>query len=145
MTVETFWHVGILVFDLDAAIGRFSKLLGVTFNRLSADVDVVGHSEGQGSLHLDAAFSAEGPPFYELMQAHEDGIWGRQQGEGVHHVALWEPDINRRFAKLRELGAVEELLLSFPDSRLLAYLTPASAHGVRMEFVDERFKPDFGY
>jgi len=145
MTVEPFWHIGILVYELDAGIERFSELLGVTFNRVAADVDVVEDGGTAGSLHLEAAFSAEGPPFYELIQAQEGGIWGRQHGEGIHHVAVWQPEVDRRLEELRAKRATSEVLLRNPEGRLIAYLTPDSAHGTRIELVDARFKADFGF
>ena len=76
MTFGTFWHVGILVYDLEAAIARFSDLLGLHFNRVDADADLIGDAGSVTPVHVDAAFSVEGPPFYELLQAQNGGVRG---------------------------------------------------------------------
>jgi catechol 2,3-dioxygenase-like lactoylglutathione lyase family enzyme len=145
MTVETFWHIGILVYDLDAAIARFSDLLGLHFNRVDADADLLGDDGAMTPVHVDAAFSVEGPPFYELILAQSAGVWGRQQGEGVHHVGLWQGGIEAKLEELRAKGARTEALLRDPGARLLAYLAPEGAHGTRIELVDDGFRSAFGF
>ncbi|MDP9236312.1 MAG: hypothetical protein M3P30_02755 [Chloroflexota bacterium] len=53
--------------------------------------------------------------------------------------------MDRRLKELRAKRATSEALFRNPQGRLIAYLTPDSAFGTRIELVDERFKPDFGY
>jgi catechol 2,3-dioxygenase-like lactoylglutathione lyase family enzyme len=146
MTIDTFWHVGILVQDLEGAAARFSEVLGVTFgDPVEAHFDELTETGEIEPQKLRVAFSREGPPHYELCQAHDSGIWGRQQGDGVHHLALWEDDVGSRLTELRRFGVDAEMLLRTPDKNLVAYLSPRSVHGIRFEVVASGLKPIFGY
>ena len=40
-------------------------------------------------------YSLPGPPYIELVQMADTslGIWGPEQGEGLHHIAFADPDV----------------------------------------------------
>ena len=141
MPVSPFYHFGILVEDLDTAIDRFAELFGLTFigprtfrvNRL-ADPD-------EHPLEVQAAYSHQGPPHLELIQAVGDGLYSPSR-LGFHHVGLWDPAIDaNRLAYLSQKALRSDARVISPDDSTLAWFSqPSSACGIRFEFVDESMK-----
>ena len=141
MAVSPFYHFGILVEDLDAAIERYADLFGLTFigprtfliNRL-ADPD-------EHCLEVQAAYSHQGPPHLELIEAVGDGLYSPSR-LGFHHVGLWDPAIDaNRATFLDERALRSDARVIRPDDATLAWFShPSSACGIRFEFVDESMK-----
>jgi catechol 2,3-dioxygenase-like lactoylglutathione lyase family enzyme len=142
MTARNFFHIGILVNDLDAAIKRFSEVLELTFVEPTvAHVEYL-EEDGRGSRPADirVSYAQQGPPYYELLEAHNDGIYGRQHGEGVHHVGAWEPHCEQRLKELVEKHHLRAEATQYtPDRKriIVSYFYPDGFHGVRLEILDE--------
>jgi hypothetical protein len=68
-----FFHLGILVRDIDQAARDFSALLGLRFEPVRAAPVVTGEV-------MRFRYSLDGPPFLELVQMAGSGIWGRLRG-----------------------------------------------------------------
>jgi len=139
MTAAPFFHVGILVNDLDAAIKRFSEVMDVSFvEPVVAHVDYLEESWRTSPCDLRVAYTNQGPPYIELLEAQGDGIYGVHQGEGVHHVGVWDPDCEARLEALQKRGMRTEAIQFTPDRRIIvAYFYPGHLHGTRLEIVDE--------
>ena len=137
MSSPGFFHVGILVEDLDVAIEHFSALLPLTFGRprtLAIDEwDPV--TDAVRGRELRFIYSDEGPPYVELMQFQDDGVWGRQHGEGLHHVGFWQPGFDDRLTEIPALGHPVETWMPRASEATAAYLRPELLHGTRVELV----------
>ena len=141
MKVSPFYHFGILVENLDEAIERYADLFGLTFigprtfllNRL-ADPD-------EHYLEVQAAYSHQGPPYLELIEAAGDGLYSPTR-LGFHHVGLWDPVIDaNRETYLSEKALLSDARVITPaDSTLAWFSQPSGACGIRFEFVDESLK-----
>src|SRR4051794_41170648 len=139
MPTETFFHVGIVVPDLDAALERYASLLGIPFTPVQ-DVYVPRLDDGVRSepIRLRIAYSTGSPPYYELLEATGEGIYGAANAGGVHHVGIWEADCERRVQELRRLGLQLEATQYTPEGRIIvAYFDPGPLDGTRIEIVDE--------
>jgi catechol 2,3-dioxygenase-like lactoylglutathione lyase family enzyme len=139
MTATNLYHVGILVTDIEAAKAHFAALLGLTFGetRVVALKDVEDHGVVT-DVDLPVAYSVEGPPFLELIEAREGGTWGIQHGEGLHHVGVWQDDLAERVAELLAAGHAAECVVRRPDGTMMAtYLDVEHphVHGTRLELV----------
>jgi len=142
MTASPFYHFGILVEDLDAAIERFADLFGLTFNdpatfRLNRLADPEEHR-----LDVRVAYSRQGPPYLEIIEATGDGLYAPSQGLGFHHVGLWDPAIDtNRETYLSEKALRSEARVITSAGGTFAWCSqPSSACGIRFEFVDESIK-----
>jgi catechol 2,3-dioxygenase-like lactoylglutathione lyase family enzyme len=138
------YHFGVLVYNLEEAIERFSDLFGLTFNdptdiRLNRLADPDEHP-----FDLRATYSRQGPPFMELLEANGNGVYGAHHGEGLHHVGLWDPSIatnKSMYIDKKNMSVEGEVLL--PTGDVFAwYAKSDTAHGVRFEFVDEAARAD---
>ena len=143
MTFISFFHVGFLVNDLDSAMESFGSAFGVTWT--VPDIGTVAAWEedrGDFTLGLKIAYSKQGPPYVELLQSQESGLYARSQGEGFHHVGLWEPDCETRQAEFISRG-MEPIHTQFTADRdiIVSYFDPEKMHGVMLELVDMARKP----
>jgi catechol 2,3-dioxygenase-like lactoylglutathione lyase family enzyme len=149
----TYHHVGVLVPDMDDAIRWFADVLGITF-RPPARMTTTGRidpgefgddEQHEGVSHL--AWSADGPPYYELAEAKGEGH-GRgmhsldKQGPGLHHVGTFVVDVDAEIARLRERGVALQGQVVAPDGRTLVCWTErAPETGLAVEYIDERLRP----
>ncbi len=139
MTAANFFHVGILVPDLEEGMERFAEVLGLAFKTPAvAHVDRFEQKSRVEELDLRITWSVEGPPYLELLESQDnDGLYGRAQ-EGMHHIGLWEPDPEALMERLTGLGLRNEGVQYTPDDRILAaYTAPHELYGTRLEFIEE--------
>jgi catechol 2,3-dioxygenase-like lactoylglutathione lyase family enzyme len=130
-----FFHVGILVADLEAAVERFSKVFGLEFADIG-DMPVSLHGAEEGDVTLRATYSRQGPPHIELVEAHGDGIFSAKHGDGVHHIGVWSPEFSA-YDPGRCLP-VSVRVNMMPGDPSMWLSDPADLHGTRIEYVDER-------
>ncbi len=124
---EPFFHVGILVADLEAAQADFGALLGVEFEPVSSTVVASGEK-------TRFCYSLQGPPYLELMEMTGTGSWSPEVGEGLHHLGLSDPSVPGRCAVF---GNRTELVSATEDGTpRVAFTRPEALHGVRLEYFD---------
>jgi catechol 2,3-dioxygenase-like lactoylglutathione lyase family enzyme len=144
MTGTPHSHVGFLVENLEAAMARFTEVLGVTFNEPREVYFDHLHDPEPRQTMIRIAFSKEGPPHYELIEGDRAGMYALDAGEGIHHVGVWEPDAEHRMEALMARGVAVEARVMLSDGSLLTWFNdPADLHGVRVEFVDDADRPTF--
>lgn len=133
-----FMHIAVLVEDLHESIEDFSSKLGASFTSPATTELDNFHQEGERrSLSVVCAYSRTGPPYYELIQAHESGIFGRES-LGFHHIGLWGDGSTSQLDTLTARGFEPEGIQYTPDGHILiAYFKPSGLNGLRMELINE--------
>jgi hypothetical protein len=141
--MQPFFHIGILVADLDEAIADFGRIFKVRFNPPS--VVHVGMVWKATTMELDVrvSYSVDGPPYLELIEGHETGYYSLERGEGIHHVGLWVPDLEKTMsaAERFKMLHIDATLPNKASGCITSMSAPASLHGVRLELIDERRRP----
>ena len=122
-----FFHIGILVHDIDAAAGDFSRLLGLEFEPARSAPVVSGEL-------MRFRYSLQGPPYLELVQIAGAGIWGPGQGEGLHHIAFGEPDLPGRCAAFD--GRADTVVQREDGTARVIFTRPEALHGIRLEYLE---------
>ena len=127
-------HLALIVRDLDAQGVLPVAALGLAprdrTSVVAEDVDVVFVPVASADVELLQPRSAEGALARVLA--------GR--GEGLHHIALWVPDLEAALTKAVHAG----LRVAGPAPRRgahgtrIAFLHPSSLHGVLVELVERR-------
>ena len=121
-------HVGIAVADIRAAT-EFYRALGL-------DVE---SSEEVGTQQVRAHFIAAGEATLELLEATADtspiARYLGKRGPGLHHITLRVDDIAAALAQLKARGVrlIDEQPRRGAEGALVAFIHPASAHGVLVE------------
>jgi methylmalonyl-CoA epimerase len=127
-------HIGIAVDDLDAALAFYTDALGL-------EVDATEDVPSQG---VRAHFVRVGSAALELLEATSEESPIRRfvsrRGPGIHHITLRVDDIAAALARLKARGVrlVDETPREGAEGALVAFVHPASAHGVLVELKQER-------
>tara|TARA_B110000503_G_scaffold104320_1_gene155635 strand:- start:1103 stop:1576 length:474 start_codon:yes stop_codon:yes gene_type:complete len=139
MPNEPYFHIAILVEDLDKAIEKYSQIFGIDF--LEPTISVARFWEkGREERTLEARLTysqQDSGPYFELVEGQGDGLFDPRRGEGIHHVGIWESDCEARVKAMEEQG-IELLAAQYtPEGKIIvAYFEPADMHGVILEIVD---------
>jgi methylmalonyl-CoA/ethylmalonyl-CoA epimerase len=124
-------HIGIAVHDLDAAVERYRRTLGVEPSHRERvedqGVDEVLFPVGSSSLQLLGALGPDTPV----------GVFLAKRGPGVHHVAYRVDDVRASLALLRDEGIrlIDEVPRPGSRDTLIAFVHPKDMEGVLVELV----------
>ena len=133
----SYFHIGIVVPDLAAAVARYSDVLGMRFTEPATFHVPRLEDPEPHAVDLVAAFSMSEPPYYELIQAAGDGIIAARNAGRILYFGVWEADMAERLATLRaqKIG-VEALFRMDADTPPFAMITAPDLFGARIEYVD---------
>jgi hypothetical protein len=139
------YHYGILAFDLEEALPRFEAAFGLRFREPQTralspapgyERAVPPGSEVRFAFSVGSSF-----PYLELIEAADSGLFGRQQGEGLHHVGYWVDDLDGVRAEQGEGGMVTEASFADPDGVERVFY--ARRGPLRVESVNARLRPEY--
>ncbi len=122
-------HIGIAVADLDAALRFYRDALGL---EIEAPEEVP-------SQRVRAHFIPAGEAALELLEATApDSPIARyleKRGPGLHHITLRVDDLEAALARLKARGVklIDERPRDGAHGSLVAFIHPASTHGVLVE------------
>ena len=129
--IEDIDHVGIAVADLDEAVERYRRSLGVE----------PSHRERVEDQGVEEVLFPVGTSFIQLIGAlGVDTPVGRfleKRGPGVHHVAYRVDDVAAALARLRDEGVrlVDEAPRRGSRGTTIAFVHPRGMEGVLVELV----------
>jgi len=139
---EDYYHTGIVVPDLDAAMDRLSALAG--YRWITPLTYTLPFRTVNGSRELTSTFvySLQGP-HVELIQQVPDSPWTAAPRNSVHHLGYFVDDLAETARMLEANGFAFEATAdtSPPELALFAYYI--DAFGTRIEIVDRALFPDF--
>jgi methylmalonyl-CoA/ethylmalonyl-CoA epimerase len=122
-------HVAILVKDLDAAIALYRDVYGLHLHEVEevpteqVKVAIFGH--GLGRIELVCPTDPGSPLAKRIAE----------KGEGLHHICLEVPDIEKAMASLRAAGAplLDEKPRAGAGGSKVAFVHPKGSRGVLVE------------
>jgi methylmalonyl-CoA/ethylmalonyl-CoA epimerase len=125
-------HLGIAVRSISDSLGFYRDALGLATAAIETvddqGVRVALLPVGESRIELLEPFSEETPV----------GRFIARRGEGLHHICYEVEDLTSKLAELSSRGV--RLLEGYPrrgaEGKLVAFLHPASAHGVLVELVE---------
>jgi catechol 2,3-dioxygenase-like lactoylglutathione lyase family enzyme len=134
---EPYFHIGILVRDVEAARAAFTAKLGVEFEPVRSQQLATGET-------TRFCYSLQGPPYLEVVEMTGTGSWSPDQPEGFHHIGVSDPSVP---ARCTAFDSGVDVIAPGPDGSPLVALTPPEAlHGVRIEYFDAKVAARFlGY
>ena len=127
-------HIGIAVGDIGAALAFYTAALGL-------DVEETEEVPSQG---VRAHFLRAGSVSLELLEATATespiGRFVGRRGPGLHHITLRVDDIYAALDRLRAHGVrlIDDTPRDGAEGALVAFVHPASAHGVLVELKQAR-------
>jgi methylmalonyl-CoA epimerase len=130
-------HVGIAVKDVEAALAFYRDALGL----------VVEAPEEVASQKVRAHFLPVGQSSLELLESTSPDSaiakYIEKRGPGLHHITLRVDDISAALAQLKARGVrlVDEQPRPGAEGARVAFIHPASAHGVLVELKQSSLEP----
>lgn len=124
-------HVGIAVRDLEVAVERYRRTLGVEPT----------HRERVEDQGVEEVLFAVGASFIQLLGALGPdtpvGVFLAKRGPGVHHVAYRVDDVAAALAGLRDEGIkpIDEVPRRGSRGTMIAFVHPEDMEGVLVELV----------
>ena len=124
-------HVGIAVDDLEAAVERYRRTLGLE----------PSHRERVDDQGVEEVLFAVGTSFIQLLGALGPdtpvGIFLATRGPGVHHVAYRVEDVAVSLSRLRDEGVtpIDQVPRRGSRDTLIAFVHPKDMEGVLVELV----------
>ncbi len=122
-------HVAILVSDLDAAVKLYRDVYGLQLAEIeevpSEKVRVAIFGHGHGRIELVSPAGPDSP----MAKALE------KRGEGLHHVCIEVPDIEKAMASLAAQGAplMDQKPRPGAGGSKVAFVHPKGSRGVLVE------------
>ena len=139
---EDFYHTGVVVPHLDAAMARLSALAGYRWiNPLSYRLPfrtVTGTRE----LTSTIVYSVQAP-HVELLQEVPGSPWTAAPGNSVHHLGYFTENLTEAARMLEDNGFAFEMTADVSGSDLALFAYYIDAFGTRIEIVDRALFPDF--
>jgi methylmalonyl-CoA/ethylmalonyl-CoA epimerase len=124
-------HVGIAVRDLDAAVERYRRTLGLAPT----------HRERVENQGVEEVLFPVGDSFIQLLGALGPdtpvGAFLAKRGPGVHHVAYRVEDVAAALARLSDEGVrlIDDVPRRGSRGTLIAFVHPRDMEGVLVELV----------
>jgi methylmalonyl-CoA/ethylmalonyl-CoA epimerase len=124
-------HVGIAVRDLDAAVERYRRTLGLAPT----------HRERVEDQGVEEVLFPVGDSFIQLLGALGPdtpvGAFLAKRGPGVHHVAYRVEDVAAALARLSDEGVrlIDDVPRRGSRGTLIAFVHPRDMEGVLVELV----------
>lgn len=136
-SAETYFHIGVIVPDLAKAMETYSRVLGLTFTQPAWNtVPWLEDPEPHEQL-VHVAFSEDGPPYYELIEATGTGIFGPQQEAQILYLGIWEEDMDARMKILAEQGIGLDAVARTGEGATPDWIiTKPDLLGIRLEYVN---------
>ncbi len=127
---HSYFHVGLVVADIDAAMAELGPALGLTFN--------ASHQSVYGPDTITVAYARQGPPYVELVQGAPGSQWDTSGGPHLDHIGYFSRDFEADIAALEAAG----LPVDIDGRQYGAQFTyhRASAGGMRVELVGEQLR-----
>ncbi|MCX8252941.1 hypothetical protein RHAL1_02032 [Beijerinckiaceae bacterium RH AL1] len=133
----SYFHIGVVVPDLAAAMARYSDVLGIRFTEPATFKVPRLEDPDPHQGELVAAFSMTEPPYYELIQAAGDGIIAAKNAGRILYFGVWETDMAGRLATLQaQKVGIDALVRMDEHSPPFAMITAPDLLGARIEYVD---------
>lgn len=139
---DDFYHTGIIVSDLDAAMGRLSAVAGYQWIAPLSYTLPFRTTAGTQELTSRFVYSLQSPHL-ELIQEVPGSPWVAAPGNSIHHLGYFTDNLADTARILEDNGFTFEATadVSPPDLALFAYYVDAA--GTRVEIVDRALFPDF--
>ena len=97
---EDVFHIGIIVPNMESGMEEISSRFGVTWPRPPGAAEVLARTkEGTGPLSSRFVYSAEGPPWFELIEAVPGTVWAAQ-ASNIHHIGAFVDDMDAEIERL---------------------------------------------
>jgi catechol 2,3-dioxygenase-like lactoylglutathione lyase family enzyme len=139
---KDYYHTGIVVPDLDAAMARLSALVGYQWINPLTYTLPFRTANGTRELTSTFVYSLQSP-HVELIQQVPDSPWIAAPRNAVHHLGYFTDNLADTARMLEANGFTFEATADVSPADLALFAYYIDAFGTRIEIVDRALFPDF--
>ncbi|MGV0047776.1 VOC family protein [Mycobacterium colombiense] len=139
---EDFYHTGIIVPDLDAAMARLTALAGYRWITPVSYTLPFRTTSGSQEVTSTFVYSLQSP-HVELIKEVPGTAWAAAPGNAIHHLGYWTDDLAESAKRLEDNGFAFEATADTDGPNLALFAYYVDAAGTRIEIVDRALFPDF--
>ena len=139
------YHVGIAVNDLDDAMLRLGKSLGLEpWATLEAEIPAL-YRGTETLTGIRSAFARSGALLIELVQPTGGSFTAQtfldERGEGIYHLGYWVEDMADVMARADAAGIDVDWRFPVDGDPFAVYLDASQTLGIHVELVSPNMKP----
>ena len=139
---EDFYHTGIVVPDIDAAMARLTALAGYQWINPMSYTLPFRTATGTHELTSTIVYSVQSPHI-ELVNEVPGTPWTAAPGNAVHHVGYFTDNLAESARMLESNGFALEMTGDVAGSELSLFAYYVDSFGTRIEIVDRALFPDW--
>jgi hypothetical protein len=125
-TRASYWHVGLVVSDIEAAMAELTATTGAEW------LPVQERPDGEDTIRVSFSTAT---PHVELIEGNPGGLWPTAEGPHLDHLAFWSDDFAADCARFEDRGLARETGGTSVWGGNWAYYRMA-ASGFRVELCD---------
>jgi len=139
--MERFYHVGIVVPDLEAAQAYYTDLLGLEWGPvLETDVEV-RLGDGRERVFPNKIVYSTAAPHLELIQETPGSPWVCNEHSNLHHIGIFSGAFGADADRLVGSACPLEMYGGHGDGPPSTFTYHRDPWGVRIELVDAAIRP----
>ena len=139
---EDFYHTGIVVPDLEAAMARLTALAGYRWISPMSYTLPFRTATGTHELTSTIVYSVQSPHI-ELVSEVPGTPWTAAPGNAVHHVGYFVDNLAESARVLENNGFSLEMTGAVAEADLSLFAYYVDSFGTRIEIVDRALFPDW--
>ncbi len=139
---EDFYHTGIIVPDLEAAMARLTAVAGYRWITPMSYTLPFRTANGTQELTSTFVYSLQAP-YVELITEVPGSPWTAAPGNAIHHLGYFTDNLADTAQALEDNGFIFEATADTSPGKLALFAYYVDTFGTRIEIVDRALFPDF--
>lgn len=134
--MESYFHVGIVVADLDVARAHFTDLLGTEWGPIMETELPIRTGDGDAAVVPNRICYSTAPPYLELIQEVPGTPWVCNEHSNLHHLGFFVGVLGGEADRLVGAGCPLEIMGGQGEGPPESFTYHRDPLGVRVELVD---------
>jgi hypothetical protein len=141
VSLEEYFHVGIVVPDLVAAQTRLTELLGTVWGPILENDIEVRDGDGNELVLPNRICYSTTPPYIELIHETPTSPWVCNEHSNLHHLGFFSSALAAESDRLVAARCPLEIMGGHGDGPPDGWAYHSDPLGVRIEVVDDAMRP----
>ena len=141
MSLAEYFHVGIVVPDIQAARERFTDLLGVEWGPVMENEIDIRDGNGVERVVPNTICYSTAPPYLELIVEVPGTPWVCNEYSNLHHIGAFSGALVEESRRFRDVQCPLELTDGSGDGPPVMWAYHRDPLGVRIEIVNDELRP----
>ena len=139
---NTYYHVGIVVPEVEAARTHLTELLGIRWGPVQerGSIETFYGADGEILNPLRLCYSIDAPHI-ELIQHTPGSMWECNEHSNLHHVGFWSDTIPEDSRAMEQVGCPLGVCFRDEQNRPAFFAHHRSTLGFWVEMVDAALEP----